>query len=360
MIRQNCRLSKYLLVLALAFPALAPALAQVPPAQLSWTAMPSTKIVVEPLRFNSHGVSLSGKLYRPDVARKVPVSVVLHDASIPLGDARLYDHLKVMLPALGVAVFTYDRRGTGQSGGSADGNPLELLAEDGIAAGRALQKQPHVDGRRVGFWGLSQGGWLTLLAASRWPHAAFAVSVSAPIVTPDVQMNYLTANKLRIEGYSKADADEAIAARTARDQAARGELDINTARARVQRVANKPWFELIYLNPAVPEQNLAKWAGDIKLDPIKSLGSLKAPTLIIYGSVDPVVPVAISMERLQPLMRKRPNVEAAVISGADHSMMTSRTPKEQMDFSLTDSRFAESPEYLGRLAAWLQRHGFTR
>jgi len=43
-------------------------------------------------------------------------SCVLHRASSPSQDLPLYEHLKHILPALGVAVFVHDRRGSGASG----------------------------------------------------------------------------------------------------------------------------------------------------------------------------------------------------------------------------------------------------
>ena len=43
---------------------------------------------------------------------------------------------------------------------------------------------PSIDASRIGYWGLSQGGWLAASAAQRDPKAAFAISVSAPLVTP--------------------------------------------------------------------------------------------------------------------------------------------------------------------------------
>lgn len=324
----------------------------------AWSAPATASITSEEITFLNAGARLSGTLYRPAKAGRFPTVVVLHDASTPLGNARLYDHLKTMLPRLGIAVFTFDRRGTGKSTGETS-KPFQILADDGIAAAKTLQTHANVDARRIGFWGLSQGGWLTLLAASRWPETAFAISVSAPITTPDVQMNYYTANILRIRGFSEQDVAEALAARKARDEASRGTLDIAAARARIQKVAGKPWFEFIYLNPEVPEDNVRRWAQEMRNDPLQSLEAIRAPTLILFGSADPVVPVAASVEKLASTKKQHPNVEVAVIAGADHSMMTTWTPRQQVDPALRNSKASDSVEYFGRLAAWLQAQGLV-
>src|SRR3546814_3358184 len=68
--------------------------------------------------FRSGDATLSGTLYLPDGGQALGAVVVTHSASKPLRDALLYQHLTEMLPPLGIAVLTYDRRGSGQSGGS--------------------------------------------------------------------------------------------------------------------------------------------------------------------------------------------------------------------------------------------------
>jgi dienelactone hydrolase len=264
-----------------------------------------------------------------------------------------------MLPPLGIGVFTYDRRGTGESSGDAKGNAYELLADDGIAAAQMLARDPRVDSRRIGFWGLSQGGWLSLLAASRYKATAFAISISAPMVTPDAQMNFAVANILRIKGHSKADIDLAISARTAVDEFERGRLDRPTAQARVDAAARKPWFDLIYLDRTFSDPDKSGWAKEIRHDPLASIGEIRAPTLILYGSGDPWVPAALSIDRLQEFTRNHRNFETAVVSGADHAMMTTATPEQQIDPAFFPRQAPDSAEYFGRLAAWLQKQGFT-
>jgi uncharacterized protein len=188
------------------------AVAEQPP---PWNASATTTIVQEEKVFHSAGAELSGTLYLPRGGKALAAVVVTHAASLPLRDQPLYRHLKEMLPSLGIAVFLYDRRGSGRSGGDLKASDYTLLADDAIAAVRAVNIDLRIDPRRVGIWGLSQGGWLALLAASRSPQVAFAVSISAPMVTPDLQMIFLSANILRVNGYSQADIDQAIATRKA-------------------------------------------------------------------------------------------------------------------------------------------------
>jgi pimeloyl-ACP methyl ester carboxylesterase len=333
--------------------------ATAPCAEPVWSASATTIARTEDKLFKNGDTKLAGTLVLPQLSRKVPVVVILHGASSPLRSEALYDHLRRMLPPLGIAVFTYDRRGTGQSGGAPRGNAYELLADDGVAAAQMLAQDPRIDAGRIGFWGLSQGGWLSLLAASKYEPTAFAISVSAPMVTPDAQMNFAVANILRIKGYGQADIDLAISARTAVDEFERGRLDRTTAQARVDKAASQPWFDLIYMDRTFSDPDESGWAKEIRHDPLASIGEIRAPTLIIYGSGDPWVPAALSMDRLRAFTQSHRNFETVVVAGADHAMMTTATPAQQIDPAFFPQQAPDSAEYFGRLAAWLQRQGLT-
>lgn len=336
------------------------AVAQVQSPTVSWEAPATTRVVAEAKTVEHEGVRLAGTFRLPDAASKVPAVVVFHGASDPSRDAALYNHLEQLLPSLGIAVFTFDRRGTGGSTGEARGNGFDVLAEDGIAAAQMLARDPRIDAKRIGFWGLSQGGWLSLLAASRYKPTAFAISVSAPMVTPDVQMNFAVSNILRIKGYTQGDIDQAVAARKGVDDFMRGRLDRASAQARLDAAAKQPWFELIYLDKTFSDPDKSGWAKEIRHDPLASIGAITAPALIIYGSADPWVPVATSMDRLQDFTKSHPNFAAVVVDNADHSMMVSATPAAQVD-PAQFSRFApDSAEYFARLASWLQQQGIAR
>lgn len=324
-----------------------------------WSAPESPSVLKIDKTFSNGPDQLSGTLYVPSVSQLVPAVVAFHAASTSTRDAALFRHLAQMLPQLGVAVFVYDRRGSGKSVGKSAHGDYELLAEDGLSAARMLAQDPRIDSRRIGFWGLSQGGWLSLLAAAHSADVAFAISVSAPITTPDVQMNFAVANILRIKGYSQADIDTAIAARKAVDDFERGQLDRATAQKRLDQAAAKPWFDLIYMDKTFADPDQAAWAKEIKNDPLPTLFKVKAPTLIIYGAKDPWVPVRVSLDLLREHAQQLPNVQVAVIAGADHDMMLSASAEGQIDPSHLTQFAPEAAAYFSVVASWLTAHGIA-
>jgi pimeloyl-ACP methyl ester carboxylesterase len=325
-------------------------------ARIPWSAPASVNVVAEEKSFENGSSKLSGTLYLDRGRQQQAAIVVTHAAASPLRDLPLYQHLKQMLPALGIAVFIYDRRGSGKSGGDLQSSDYALLADDAIAAVRMLKADARIDPRRVGIWGLSQGGWLALLAASRSSEPAFIVAVSAPLVTPDVQMMFLSTNSLRVHGYTQADIEQMTATRKAVDDYMRGTSDRATAQRLVDAAKVKPWYKLLYMGETVPDRATSRWRKEIEFDPVRAIEGVKIPALVIYGAADPVVPVAVSVERLRVA---RPKLDVVVIAGADHAMQVSVPPQVQMDPARINEEAPDAVEYFAILASWLTRQGIA-
>lgn len=337
---------------------LQPALAQKSPA-LPWSAPATTQVVAEDRRFSSGDTELSGTLYLPQGRKPVAAIVVTHSASSPLRDASLYDHLKAMLPPLGIAVFVYDRRGSGQSGAKTAGGDFTLLADDAIAAVKSLKADPRIDPQRIGTWGLSQGGWISPLAASRSRDIAFVISVAAPVVAADVQMIFSSTNHLRANGYSQAEIDEMVATRKAVDDYMRGMASKEAAQRLVDAAKAKPWFKYLYMGETVRDREVSGWRKEIENDPLTNLAAVTVPILVLYGANDAVVPVAHSVERLKTVASRMPKMKVHVVAGADHAMQMSADEKMSLDPEYDGAERADSPEYIAVLSSWLAAQGLT-
>jgi hypothetical protein len=321
-----------------------------------WSAPASVSVTEEQKTFENGPTKLSGTLYLARGRKSQSAIVVTHAAAVPLRNSPLYQHLKEMLPALGIAVFVYDRRGSGKSGGDLQTSDYALLADDAIAAVRMLKADRRIDPRHVGIWGLSQGGWLAILAAARSSEPAFVIAVSAPLVSPDVQMMFSSTNSLRVHGYPQADIEQMVATRKAVDDYMRGSGDRAVAQRLVDVAKTKPWFKFLYMGETVGARATSRWRKEIEFDPLRTLDGVKVPALLIYGARDPVVPVAISVERVRAAY---PKFDVAVIAGADHSMQLSVPPQVQMDPARSDEQAPQAVEYFATLASWLTRQAIA-
>jgi len=130
--------------------------------------------------FVSRGTTLAGRLVLPKGSAAVPVVVLIHGSENYSG-RDLYS-LQRLMPAEGVGVFVYDKRGTGRSGGEYTQN-FNVLADDAVAAMAEARRLAGARAGRMGFEGGSQGGWIAPLAASQ-THADFSISSFGLLVTP--------------------------------------------------------------------------------------------------------------------------------------------------------------------------------
>lgn len=327
---------------------------------LPWYSPATVRVISEPITFSNEGATLRGTLYIPNVGRKVPAIVVLHGASDPLASTPLYAHLSDGLPQIGVAVLLFDRRGTGASSGNPE-VPYATLAGDGIAAARAVRRVPNIDPNRVGYWGVSQGGWLATFAASRDPEAAFAIAVSAPLVTAESQMEFAMSNQLSVSGYSQADINAMLAARYKLDGYFNGRNSRADAVTALESIQDKPWFKLMYLPradavPASPEDSV--WRKQMDLDSLAPLMQVKVPILFVLGDSDPWIPVSRTVARLATASQQNAHLSYVVVPNANHLMMTPPA-REQMTDASPAALAVEQPQavaYFMILAAWLERN----
>ncbi|MEU1721779.1 prolyl oligopeptidase family serine peptidase [Nonomuraea sp. NPDC005692] len=97
----------------------------------------------------------------------------------------------------GLTVLIYDKRSAGYS---LFHRSYAQLAEDALGAVATLRKEPGVDPGKVGIWGLSEGGWVAPLAASKSKDIAFVVVVGANALQPLRQQSWAVAAGLRKAG----------------------------------------------------------------------------------------------------------------------------------------------------------------
>ncbi len=137
--------------------------------------------------FESSGARLSYVIDRPTGTGPVPGIVMGHEGGVVTKDQLA--GMSATLVQRGFAVLRYDKRGTGFSTGGFNEVTTEnsvaqigLLAADMVAAVRTLKSAAGVDPNRIGFFGVSQAGWVMPLAASQTTDVKFIAAVVGPTV----------------------------------------------------------------------------------------------------------------------------------------------------------------------------------
>jgi len=316
-------------------------------------------------RFASGGAELRGRLVLPADSRgPVPLAVLVHGSGRQSGvDGFDLQHL---LPAQGVAVFVYDKRGTGGSEGEYT-QDFDVLAGDAVAA-LAHARQLSPEGfSRVGYVGSSQGGWVAPLAASR-SDADYVVTLYGLAENALAEDREQVLNELRAQGHG----DEVLArAREVTDATAllmasgftRGFDELRAVQA---RYGDAPWFGQMQGEYTGQVLRVPGWAPQWLVrsiaarqdmgtswdyEPMPVLESLEIPQLWVIARDDLEAPNTETLRRIRGLQAARRPVDLAVFPATDHGMFE----YEQGE----DGRIMlRNPDgYFRMLADWIQAPG---
>ena len=249
--------------------------------------------VEERIAFISRNDTLVGYLSKPVNKSKFPVIVVLHSASHGHHDNEIYNHLEKNMSEIGVGVFTYDRRGSGESAGVFETASFEDLANDALATVKILKKREDIDTTNIGLYGISQGGWLGPIAYSlNKKDISFMILASSCGVTPAIQMKYSAITTLEKNGYSDSIISIAKGLINISNEYYRGNVSIADAQRELDIYNDAEWFEDTYLDSQLPEDvGDTKWIREMDFEPVSYFKEVDIPLVLFYGEFDRWVPI---------------------------------------------------------------------
>lgn len=254
------------------------------------------------ISFKSGEVTLAGTLFLPDGPGPFPAVVELHGSEGGTRDEAYYNVDSSYLPQKGVAVFLYDKRGFGKSGGKLVDESFEPLIADALAAWRAVCARPEINPKKVGLKGTSQGGYLIAMAGARERRIAFGISISGPGVDANVQTAHWRNDPFRQKGVSADKLRQTYEARRVYwTYLATGKGYENADRVWKEFLA-KGFAEEVGINPnskvKTPKQRLRRDFAPQRaiyqqkhFDMIDIISKMKMPTLAVFGENDPMIPV---------------------------------------------------------------------
>src|SRR5262249_58614384 len=111
--------------------------------------------------FRSGDNTLKGSLLLPKTRGPHPAVAFVHrSGSLDRNDWTLHPALREHLAQHGIASLSWDKPGVGASSGDWTQQSFQDRGQEAIAAVKFLQGRPEINARRVGLWGISQGGWI--------------------------------------------------------------------------------------------------------------------------------------------------------------------------------------------------------
>jgi len=312
----------------------------------------------EAVRFVSGKVNLAGTLMLPEGLGAHPAVVLFHGSG-PQARDLFTAH---WFASQGVAALAYDKRGVGESSGDFRAIPFMELCDDGLAAIAYLKSRKEIDAKQIGVWGLSQGGWLGPLAASRSADVAFVIAVSGPGVSPGEQMIVYYANELRRQGLPERDVREASAVRRDIWNYMSSGNGYERVKTELELARTKGWFSQAKVQQddsfgTLPKpEELSKPVGRSLLwykqeaiyDPVVALRALRAPALFLFGDRDQLIPVQDSVSVLRRVLGEDAHHDFTIreFANDDHEMRV----------DVGETRGEIDPEYLRTMREWLAAH----
>jgi dienelactone hydrolase len=250
--------------------------------------------------FQNGGVTLHGTVIAPPGGAKLP-GLVMVDGS---GEHTRNDHRfeAEAFARQGIATLVYDKRTEGYSQFE---RSYSTLADDALAAVEALRKRPEVDPARVGVWGLSEGGWVAPLAASRSADVAFVVTLGANGVEPARQQAWAIENQLRRLGMEGS----------------------------IVRMASSTMMRQLVGGGVFPEAHYA---------PVPVLKSLRQPVLGLWGAKDVLTPPGEAVRIFQDSLSR---YTLRVFPDAQHQLRRTSDGFDKLP--------GYAPGYLELVGAWV-------
>lgn len=305
----------------------------------------------ETVAFRNGEVRIVGKLTLPGWPGRHPAVVLIHGSNDE--DRDHLDPWAGFFVSRGLAVLSYDKRGVRESTGDWKRADFHDLAGDALAGVQFLKLRKDIDARRIGLFGISQGGWIAPLVASLDRDIAFIIlHAGSGLRVADNNLLFIEA-ELRGYGFPEEEIEQAMAYYRLNDEVTRHpgrweELKAFYEKARARKVEwliEEPqpgdfWFRRFY-------------RGIMDFDPAPIWAKVQCPVLAFLGELDHNVPPEPNRRALEAALRRRPRTDSTIIvlPKANHLFLAAQTGRREEYAQLTS--FVDG--YFNVMGAWLAR-----
>lgn len=263
------------------------------PRSFSWVRLEDTNFREITFENVEHDLNLAGMMFIPAGQGPFPGAVIIHGSGPSYRDNGWYLTLAHYLQDNGIVVLLPDKRGSESSGGQWQTASYEELATDTVSAMNYLQAQEKVPISYMGVIGLSEGGRIAPIVASRTPVVRFVVNAVGGAIPAHDALLYEETHNLR-------------------------ELGI------------LPGFSDLFAYPGawslIHVRQKEFWDAVGNFDPIPYWRKTTARSLVLYGELDTNVPSKKSAQALRSI--GNPRIEVKIYQGSGHAL---ESPKGEGD-----------------------------
>ena len=269
----------------------------------------------ESVHFQNGNITLAARLLTPTAKGSHPAVVLIQGGPGPGTRNEQYLIAGDILARHGIATLIYDKQGCGGSSGDWRMQSYEDMAKDALAGVEFLLRRKEIDPNRIGLWGISEGGWIAPIAASRSSDIAFVILISAAGISHAEVDLALVEPMLRQAKFSEQEIQEALAFEKLSINFARSGKGWDQLEPLLGGAPEKKWFyhSTIYTHTAgYPPTSKDHWFWtqyrlSADLDPVATLRKVTCPVLAIWGELDAAMPYRINKKGVEQGLKEGKN-----------------------------------------------------
>jgi pimeloyl-ACP methyl ester carboxylesterase len=296
--------------------------------------------------FSSRGAQIHGRLYTPAGPGPFPTVVYVAGGGnySLLTDAYAQNTVRAFNER-GMAVYVFDKRGVGQSGGEYEGSNLVGKQQDVIAALDLMRTLPQVDQRCMIVWAISGAGWYAPQAIEGRADVCGFILVSPAGYNPLDWQGVNLRRELARAGVTGAAQDEAASLWAAQWRYQGTAENYEAVRGALARAMLQSWYPAAFATPlwsGLPETTDGLLAPDALRqawetspadyawqreaanfqDYTEAYRSVRQPVLVVYGSIDNLIDPPGSRAIFERVWAGRDDVVITMYLGAGHGIQT--------------------------------------
>ncbi len=276
-----------------------------------------------PLTF---GDSLYGELFLP--LKGSPKAVVVLQFGSGQESAVANNYLQYLLTLDNIAVFVFDKRGTGRSAGKYTAD-FVTMAKDMAAAVEKVKEQSEVKKIPLGVMGESQGGWVVPLTASL-TKVDFVISSYGLAISPQEENRQEMINGLPdTTSLHQALEVAAVTDRIVKSKFREGLPELAVLKS---KYGNEEWYKTLNgdytgLVANATETQLSLYKAmfnfdiDLEYDAMPALRKVNNPMLWVIAGKDTEAPNTETIARLKQLQAEGSHLDLVIFPNADHGMI---------------------------------------
>lgn len=274
------------------------------------SALKTESFKLEQVSFENNGVKLSGQIILPNSKPPYPSIVMVAGSG---NGTRYFGPHPIFYAKMGIAVLSFDKRGCYKSKGDWKTASFDDLAMDVVSAVNHLKTRKDIDLKQIGVSGISQGGWISTIAANKSDDISFMLTLCGSGVSVWENVVYENTGNFKYAKLNEEDMKAATELSHKIDSMASKGESYEKIQQELSVAKGKPYYYMIYPGFLLKTNYSWEWFKlNGKYDSYNYLKTEKSKVLWLLGENDWNVPCETSKKRLTEALQLAGNTNFTI------------------------------------------------